>query len=334
MQLPLEPTKQQKKWYREEWLFVLMVLVPPVGIIRMWLVTDWQKKTKLLVTIGLVIWFFVFAGIAAYAYNISRPYSKEGQIINVDEKIIDGGDKTRLRIDPATGEAIYIPIPKEELAAAETYLTKKYGQSFSVVDRSNHYPQQGPPGTVAWYKMNVSTLAGKEPLWFGLEQNTGANKSARPYDENFLDLYWGKQETSTTNDFLLTVYPTVPLNRVEIKPSDSLYVQIKGKVPSLDEMKKTHLNDISYKIFIDLYLQSDPTESDRAEIGTKIYQIAKYALFKYPADPTIDLIVHTMGKSKQSYYQCIVAGPMAAKLKSSTELTECLVRHDGSIDRF
>jgi len=49
--------ENERPWFtKQRWILVLLVVLPPVGVVLMWLVTRWAPMMKLVLTVMATLW--------------------------------------------------------------------------------------------------------------------------------------------------------------------------------------------------------------------------------------------------------------------------------------
>lgn len=94
------PSPKATKWYKSTWFIVLLlVFVPPLGLILMWLLAPWKKYIKVLVTVPLIYTSAVFLVASASIVQSAITYGN---------------------------------VAREEQTKMENFLEDKYGKKFVV----------------------------------------------------------------------------------------------------------------------------------------------------------------------------------------------------------
>ncbi len=143
-------TDKKQPFYKKMWFLVLLfIILPPIGIIFMWATKkDWTKKTKIILTIILLIWTVVTLSIGNSdnsSPSISDEHSTESEVIITETT-------TKKRIDTNIQELMDATERTEDYCTAVWKIMQDYG--FESISNITFVTDNG--GTCYSYKFSTS----------------------------------------------------------------------------------------------------------------------------------------------------------------------------------
>lgn len=243
----------------------MLVVLPPVGLLCMWLWAQWKIGVKIAVSVGMipvififtVFWFFFIAG------------------------VYHGMESARLNYEQPTQHKA----ASADVLVMEKYLEKKYGKDF-VIKKSTIknttsskyslntleaevYPTDDPSLTF----LASSLIESKN-----LRQGTTMPASGK-YHEGYLEKLWSKQQSEATSKFLKSLYGNLPQYEFSISMvgqnfKDAYLDTVQGTTPNFTDLTAETKSQLTYVLKIES--EGEIQKNTIVTHAQKILDIAAY----------------------------------------------------------
>lgn len=204
-----------------------------------------------------------------------------------------------------------------ERVAASQYLEKKYGKHFVVNNEPNpmvHRALGEPP------KFDGRAYATDDPnLTFWVGRRT---EPVGKFKDNFLGIYWAKQQREPVEKFLSTVFDTIPQYQVEIYPSDRIQNLPNGNIPDYNKIVAESGSELQYELSVGI--KEKLTDKNRTEHLEKLLKLINYLKARGVGSPSVS---YRLEAGRFDSYACSLFRDKLTRVTSTDDLKDCFERY-------
>lgn len=205
---------------------------------------------------------------------------------------------------------------EEERRFAE-YLNEKYGKEF-VVD---NVETAGAGFGVEGYRKGEAYATDDKDIRFNVMHSTKNDENTNSYSDTYLTTLWERDETSRARDSLASTLENLDYV-VEIAVPHNIQTEIRGSVPSFQELKTQYPYKISYGLGV--MAQGNFLEDEQHHYDN-VFRLIEFLQEKSDLDTRLIYSVYLsdLRSPMASRYECYLTQDKISKVTSEGELTEC-----------
>lgn len=280
-------------------IFIVLTLIflPPLGILFMWLWSHWKVSVKILFTVLLIPMTLTALMFWLVCVAVVQRVIVGG---NSDSRIIQqvGFDKKR---DLASEKEKMLHFLQTKYGKEFTFKNGKFEDTASLGFRFTTFIAEVSPVD----DPNVSIRCSRLTSGLSLDRKS-TDPDYKNYGDNYPEMLWTKQESESTNQFLISKYGYLPQHEVKVSMlgginRDQYLNTTKGAPLVLADLPKDVKSRLSYIIHLDI--EGEVLKSNIIDHAQSIVDINNYALSRGMGDVMITYIVLDSSMNRNIQYE-------------------------------